>query len=76
MGQPLTPRQTDILAVLAAFISIHGYPPTVREASEAMGLSRNGLHWQLGELRRKGAIAFEDGRARSIRVLAGGNGNG
>ena len=38
----LTPRQRQIWDFLVDYVDQHGYPPTVRETGEAVGLSPTG----------------------------------
>lgn len=68
----LTKRQSDVLAVLAAFAAVRGYPPTVREIMDAMApplRSPNGVRCHLRALARKGAIEWEENTARGIKLL-------
>jgi len=37
--KPATERQREILDVIAGFTAQHGYPPSVREIGELVGLS-------------------------------------
>ena len=67
---PLTPRQQEILAWLAKYIADHGYSPTVRELCLAFHFdSVNGAMCHLHPLRKKGWITWNDGQARTLRVL-------
>ncbi|MFF8679521.1 LexA family protein [Streptomyces sp. NPDC015237] len=64
----LTPRQEEILRTIRAAITDQGDAPTVAEIAAAVRLSPSTVHYQLGELETKGAIAREPGRARGIRL--------
>lgn len=67
---PLTDRQALMLAFIAAFIAEHGYSPTVREIGKAFGLkSTNAVADYLHSMNIKGAITYEAGKARTIRVV-------
>jgi len=67
---PLTSRQQEILAWLAKYITDHGYSPTVRELCLAFGFaSTQGATCHLEPLRKKGWITWNDGQARTLRVL-------
>jgi repressor LexA len=47
-----------------------GYPPTVREIGEAVGLASPGsVKRRLAILRDMGAIEFEDRKPRTVRVV-------
>lgn len=48
-----------------------GYAPTLREIARAMGYaSTQPVAYHLGMLRAEGVVAFEDGKARTLRVTA------
>jgi repressor LexA len=67
---PLTARQQEILAWLAKYIADHGYSPTIRELCLAFGFaSTQGAMCHLEPLRKKGWITWNDGQARTLRVL-------
>ena len=54
-GNDLTPRQRRILEFLREWADQHGYPPSVREIGEAVGLvSPSSVAYQLKALERKG----------------------
>ena len=53
-----TQRQQRILDFIAETVRERGYPPTVREIGEAVGLtSSSSVHAQLANLERKGCCA-------------------
>jgi repressor LexA len=65
----LTPRQTEILALLRAHIERSGRPPTRAEIARALGFSSpNAAEEHLRALARKGAIELVPGSARGIRL--------
>lgn len=73
--EPLTARQQRIVAFIAAHIDEHGYPPSYREISAAVGLkSPNSVRYQVGELRRLGFLAEPAGgcQARALKLIKGG----
>ena len=50
----LTSRQQEILAFVNAHVDEHGYPPTVREIGQAVGLtSPSTVHAHLRSSRRR-----------------------
>jgi repressor LexA len=64
-----TPRQMQVLTCVRAFVAMHGYPPTLREIGDAIGItSTNGVVEHLRALARKGYIRRNKG-ARAIQVL-------
>jgi len=55
--KPATERQRKILDVIAGFTAEHGYPPSVREIGELVGLSSSStIHAHLKALERRGLI--------------------
>ncbi len=65
----LTPRQQQILDLIADFIERSGYPPTRSEIAEALGFrSANAAEQHLRALARKGAITLQPGASRGIRL--------
>jgi repressor LexA len=63
----LTRRQREILDVVHAHIEEHGYPPTVREIGEAVGLtSSSTVHAHLQALERHGALKRGQAKPRAI----------
>jgi repressor LexA len=68
--EKLTPRQRVVLEFIRQHIQKQGFPPTVREIADHFGIaSPNGVATHLKELVRKGAIAKEPNRARTIRLI-------
>ncbi len=66
----LTPRQTEILQMIRAFLAERGYPPTRHEIAQALGFrSVNAAVDHLKALARKGAIELLPGASRGIRLL-------
>ena len=72
-GQPqLTARQREILAFILTRIDRFGYPPSVREIGEAVGLSSvSAVAHQLRALERKGYLRRDPNRPRAIDMLPG-----
>jgi len=67
----LTPRQEETLQFVLETLEERGYPPSVREICEALGLSSTrGAQRHLEALERKGFISRAPG-ARAIRVRDG-----
>ncbi|GAA1396254.1 transcriptional repressor LexA [Catellatospora coxensis] len=65
----LSSRQKRILAVIREWVEQHGYPPTVREIGEAVGLvSPSSVAYQLKELERKGFLRRDPSRPRAVDV--------
>jgi repressor LexA len=69
---PLTPRQQRILEFITKTRDERGYPPTVREIGEAVGLtSSSSVHSQLAALERKGYLRRDPTKPRAIEVHGG-----
>jgi repressor LexA len=67
--EDLTPRQQRILEFIRETVQDRGYPPTVREIGEAVGLtSSSSVHAQLANLQRKGMLRKDASRPRAIEV--------
>ena len=66
----LTPRQQRILTVLREAIEQRGYPPSIREIGEAVGLaSSSSVAHQLRVLEGKGFIKRDPNRPRALEVF-------
>lgn len=66
----LTDRQKEVLAFIQESITGRGYPPTLREIGERMGIrSTNGVNDHLKALEKKGYLAREDLKSRALRPL-------
>jgi repressor LexA len=64
-----TPRQQRILEFIRRTVHERGYPPTVREIGEAVGLtSSSSVHAQLANLQRKGLLRKDAAKPRAIEV--------
>lgn len=65
----LTPRQRKIMEFLREWGEQHGYPPSVREIGEAVGLvSPSSVAYQLKALERKGYLRRDANRPRAVDV--------
>jgi len=66
----LTKRQTDVLNFVKEFMVSHGYPPTVREICDKLGLSSPATaHTHLSQLESKGYIKKNGNKNRAIELL-------
>jgi repressor LexA len=65
----LTERQRTILEVIRASVSTRGYPPSIREIGDAVGLtSTSSVAHQLRTLERKGYLRRDANRPRAVDV--------
>jgi repressor LexA len=68
----LTGRQQEIFDFLVAYQEQHGYPPTVREIGEAVGLaSPSTVHAHLANLERAGHLRRDPTKPRALELLGG-----
>jgi repressor LexA len=66
---PITQRQQRILEFIAETVRERGYPPTVREIGEAVGLtSSSSVHAQLANLERKGLLQKDPTKPRAMTL--------
>jgi repressor LexA len=66
----LTPRQRRVLEVIRAAVERRGYPPSVREIGESVGLtSTSSVAHQLKVLQNKGFLRRDPNRPRAVEVL-------
>ncbi len=65
-----SPRQKELLTVLRQYLATHGFSPTVREICAALNIgSTNAVSDILRALRKKGLVDWEDGHARTLRLV-------
>jgi repressor LexA len=66
----LTPRQRQVLEFIDAEVRHRGYPPSVREIGEAVGLSSSStVHAHLAALQDKGYLVRDPTKPRAIEIL-------
>ena len=66
----LTSRQQEIWQFLAEYVDAHGYPPTVREIGDAVGLaSPSTVHAHLANLERSGLLRRDPTKPRAIELV-------
>src|SRR5437016_9798280 len=69
----LTPRQRQIWDFLVDYGDRHGYPPTVREIGEAVGLaSPSTVHAHLANLERAGLLRRDPTKPRALELVGRG----
>src|ERR1700752_5032038 len=73
-GHVLTWRQRKVLQVIRESVQRRGYPPSMREIGEAVGLtSTSSVSYQLSTLQRKGYLRRDAGRPRTVEVRLPGH---
>ena len=66
----LTARQQEIWGFLVEYVDSHGYPPTVREIGEAVGLaSPSTVHAHLANLERAGLLRRDPTKPRALELV-------
>jgi len=66
----LTTRQQEIWQFLVEYVDDHGYPPTVREIGDAVGLaSPSTVHAHLANLERAGLVRRDPTKPRAIELV-------
>jgi repressor LexA len=66
----LTGRQQEIWDFLVDYVDAHGYPPTVREIGEAVGLaSPSTVHAHLANLERAGLLKRDPTKPRAVELV-------
>ena len=66
----LTGRQQEIWDFLVEYVDQHGYPPTVREIGEAVGLaSPSTVHAHLANLERAGLLKRDPTKPRALELV-------
>ena len=67
MAPGLTDRQLEVLRFIATEIEERGYPPTIREIGEALGIaSTNGVNDHLKALEKKGFLVRDPVKSRAL----------
>ncbi len=66
----LTERQQEIWNYLVEYVDRHGYPPTVREIGERVGLaSPSTVHAHLANLERAGLLRRDPTKPRALELI-------
>lgn len=65
----LTPAQERALAMIRQFSSRHGFPPTVKELGQELGIAPASAYELMTGLERKCYLRRSPGKARSLEIL-------
>lgn len=69
MAEQLPERQQKVLDCIAAYVDEHGFPPTVREIGDAIGVNSTSLvSYYLKRLEERGLIVREPSMSRAIQL--------
>ena len=67
----LTKRQKEVLDSIQGHIQSNGYPPTIREVGDEVGIrSTNGVVEHLLALEKKGYIKRDKTKSRGLRIVS------
>jgi len=66
----LTPRQLQLLNMVAGAQENQCYSPTIAELACELNISRSTVFGHIAELRRKGLLAYSPNRARSLKLTS------
>ena len=70
MSQDLTDRQRQVLEFIDTEVRTRGYPPSVREIGDAIGLSSSStVHAHLAALQDKGFIKRDPAKPRAMELV-------
>jgi repressor LexA len=70
-NENLSLRQKKIMAFIEHFITRHGYPPTIREIGEAVGIaSTSVVNYNLNKLVERGLIERSPDVSRGLRLVS------
>ena len=64
----LTPRQLELLRMIAEYQQSRCYSPTLAEMAAALNISRSTVFEHISELRGKGLLSGSPNKARSLKV--------
>ena len=67
--EEITAPQRRTLRALGRFTNRQGFPPTIQELADILGISAPSVHDQVGRLVRKGFVKREPGKARGLTLL-------
>ncbi len=69
MSTVLSPKQEETTEVIYRLSKKFNYPPTLDEIAAEMGITKGTLQYHMTALRKKNAITWNPGSARSVRVI-------
>lgn len=72
--RPMSTRQERILSCIADAVDDHGYPPTIREIGNVVGItSTSVVNYHLNKLRDRGLIDRDDRVSRGLKLTPAAN---
>lgn len=73
-SRPLTSRQREVVRLIRQHVERLGYPPSLRELADELGINPTAVAGHLASLERKQAIRRSAGVARGIVLIGGKHG--
>src|SRR6516225_10536927 len=67
--ETLTEHQRRTLTEIRDYVGHHGFPPTIQELADGLGISSASAYAQINHLVRKGYLRRESRKARGIVVI-------
>jgi len=67
--QEITEPQRRTLKEIGLFTNRRGFPPTMKELADILGISHASAHGQVNQLVRKGYLKREPRKARGIAII-------
>lgn len=74
MPRPLTRRQSQVIRFVRRHVRDRGFPPTVREIADELGVHANAAAGHVASLERKGVLRRSPGVARGLVLIGGKDG--
>ena len=69
MKTPMTDKLDAAVAVISLLLKVQGFPPTIREVAEALGIGSTTAYSRLITLRFMGRVTWADRHGRTLRIV-------
>lgn len=70
MSTNLSPKQEETAEIIYKLSNEYNYPPTLDEIAAKMGITKGTLQYHMTALKKKEAVTWNAGSARSVRIIA------
>ncbi len=67
-SKDLSPKQQETVEVIYQLTNQYNYPPTLDEIADEMGITKGTLQYHMMALRKKEAVTWNTGSARSLQI--------
>lgn len=68
MSTNLSPKQEEAVEIIFKLSNIYNFPPTLDEIAAEMGITKGTLQYHMSALKKKSAITWNPGSARSVQI--------